>query len=119
MLKGLFTTLKEWTAKPVTLSYPEEKRKGGLLLFRSRNNSRYRTSKKAEYKSNEDEHQAHQCNRQRQVEAQPRMQPSVQPGLKVELPPLVTQARQNIDGRMGRRRLGGCRRCRALAQIVP
>jgi NADH-quinone oxidoreductase subunit I len=26
MLKGLWTTLKEWTAKPVTISYPEEKR---------------------------------------------------------------------------------------------
>ena len=27
MLKGLFTTLKEWTRKPVTISYPEQKRK--------------------------------------------------------------------------------------------
>jgi NADH-quinone oxidoreductase subunit I len=27
MLKGLFATLKEWTAKPVTISYPEQKRK--------------------------------------------------------------------------------------------
>lgn len=27
MFKGLFTTFKEWTAKPVTISYPEEKRK--------------------------------------------------------------------------------------------
>ena len=27
MLKGLFTTLKEWTRQPVTISYPEEKRK--------------------------------------------------------------------------------------------
>jgi NADH-quinone oxidoreductase subunit I len=26
MLKGLWTTLKEWTAKPVTVNYPEEKR---------------------------------------------------------------------------------------------
>lgn len=26
MLKGLFTTLKEWTRKPVTVEYPEQKR---------------------------------------------------------------------------------------------
>jgi NADH-quinone oxidoreductase subunit I len=26
MFKGLFTTLKEWTQKPVTFSYPEEKK---------------------------------------------------------------------------------------------
>lgn len=26
MLKGLLTTLREWTSKPVTVSYPEEKR---------------------------------------------------------------------------------------------
>ena len=26
MFKGLFTTLKEWTKKPITVSYPEEKR---------------------------------------------------------------------------------------------
>lgn len=26
MFKGLFTTLREWTKKPVTISYPEEKR---------------------------------------------------------------------------------------------
>jgi NADH-quinone oxidoreductase subunit I len=26
MLKGLFTTLKEWVKKPITVSYPEEKK---------------------------------------------------------------------------------------------
>ena len=35
MLKGLFTTLMEWTKKPVTISYPEEK-KPVKVRFRGR-----------------------------------------------------------------------------------